>query len=336
VVIPEAALEPVSRTTTLTEPFELEVRSRRMRAVASDPGLAAHFAGSVEEPVLSAHRLLADLAVLYLDRPGRPRASVVVPPPQWVPEGTFVAAVLSGLASSPILEGSTLSAVFDRVPPATTGRGPLVRRMAAGTDPVGGLPGATIRSLRRRLDAFNTILEPANPLYDRMERTLLAAQSSALRPRQRTAYLDGVRNQVDEEIRGLRMPSDRTITLTAREGELPVTIRHTSGYPVRVVLRLESDSLLFPGGDRRVIELARPNATERFKVRARASGSFPLRVRLESPDGELVLAESRFTVRSTAASGVGIALSAGAALFLLVWWARHVHSRQRSKRLVPS
>jgi hypothetical protein len=173
-------------------------------------------------------------------------------------------------------------------------------------------------------------------LYDRMERTLLAAQSSSLRARQRSTYLDGVRRQVDREIATLRMPSDRTITLTAREGELPITIRHTSSYPVRVVLRLDSDSLLFPGGDRRVIELARPNATERFKVRARASGSFPMRVRLESPDGELLLAESRFTVRSTAASGVGIGLSAGAAGFLLVWWARHVRSRQRSKRLIPT
>lgn len=305
-----------------------------MRAVAADPGLAAHLA--LDEPVLAAHRLLADLAVLYLDRPGRARASVVVPPPGWVPDGTLVGAVLSGLANSPILEGATLDTVFDRVPPASSGRAPLVRRIAPGSDPVAELPGSTIRSLRRRLDAFNTILEPANPLYDRIERTLLAAQSSSLRPRQRTTYLQGVRSQVDREIGALRMPSDRTITLTAREGELPVTIRHASPYPVRVVLRVDSDSLLFPDGDRRLIELARPNATERFKVRARASGSFPLRVTLESPDGELVLAESRFTVRSTAASGVGIGLSVGAALFLLVWWARHVHSRQRSKRLIPT
>jgi hypothetical protein len=48
-----------------------------------------------------------------------------------------------------------------------------------------------------------------------------------------------------------------------------------------------------------------------------------------------VLAQSRLTVRSTAISGVGTALSIGALLFLLVWWANHLRGH-RSRRLVAS
>jgi hypothetical protein len=74
----------------------------------------------------------------------------------------------------------------------------------------------------------------------------------------------------------------------------------------------------------------------RVRVRARTSGAFPLRVTLVSPQGGLELAGSRFTVRSTAASGVGIALSAGAGVFLLLWWARHLVRGRRARRLVPA
>ena len=51
-------------------------------------------------------------------------------------------------------------------------------------------------------------------------------------------------------------------------------------------------------------------------VVARTAGVFTLKIRLASPDGGLILASSEDTVRSTAASGVGILLSIGAALLL--------------------
>ena len=95
-----------------------------------------------------------------------------------------------------------------------------------------------------------------------------------------------------------------------------------------------NDALEFPDGDRHDLDLVRENTTSQITVRAQSSGSFPLRLRIESPDG-LTLAESRFTVRSTAISGVGTALSIGAGLFLVFWWANHLRGR-RSKRLVPA
>ena len=130
------------------------------------------------------------------------------------------------------------------------------------------------------------------------------------------------------------MPQNRSITLTARRGEIPVTFQNHTGHPVKVVVHMESDKLDFPGGSRLQIDLTRLNTTHRFPVVARTSGTFPIRITLESPDGDLVVGRARLTVRSTATSGVGLAISVGAALFLAVWWGRHALKGRRAKRLM--
>jgi hypothetical protein len=48
----------------------------------------------------------------------------------------------------------------------------------------------------------------------------------------------------------------------------------------------------------------------------------------------LLIGNTKFTVRSTATSGVGLLLSAGAALFLVLWWARHILRGRRTARLL--
>ena len=69
---------------------------------------------------------------------------------------------------------------------------------------------------------------------------------------------------------------------------------------------------------------------------ARTSGSFPITVTMQSPDGSLIVGRTRLTVRSTAASGLGLILSGAAGAFLLLWWARHVLKGRRARRLVPA
>jgi hypothetical protein len=66
----------------------------------------------------------------------------------------------------------------------------------------------------------------------------------------------------------------------------------------------------------------------------RASGAFPLRITATSPDGVLTVSRARVTVRSTAVSGVGLVLSIGALLVLVVWWASHWRTARRNRRLV--
>jgi hypothetical protein len=101
-----------------------------------------------------------------------------------------------------------------------------------------------------------------------------------------------------------------------------------------VRIELDSDQLEFPDGDV-MTETLQPGGTPiRIPVRTRASGAFPLIIVVTSPDGSVVLERTRFDIRSTAVSGVGLVLSIGAGLFLALWWARHWRKTRRSRRLV--
>ena len=106
-------------------------------------------------------------------------------------------------------------------------------------------------------------------------------------------------------------------------------MRSTTGYTAHVLLEVASDRLKFPRGATKNLTLARQDTTTRFTVQSQGSGAIPLRVLLKSPDGRIVLAQSRLTIRSTNVSGVGVALSAGALFVLLVWWRRH-HTRRKA------
>ena len=331
-------LEPIAgHNLTVTHPFQLRAGSRMVQTVAADPGLAAHFDNSVP-PALGASRLLADLAVIYLDQPGADRRGVVaVAPRTWRADRSFVETLSAGLAAHPVLDAITLDTLFTSVAPLRGAGGrALVRRLARPASDGLADSAAQLRAARRRLDALASVLGATTPAQVDIERRLLLAESREVRTaRQRAPYVNAVLAGIDELRRDIRMPENRSITLTDRRAEIPVTFQNRTGVPAKVVVKVESDKLDFPRGTSHTLELSRRNTTERFSVVSRTSGAFPLRITLESPDGYLVIGQTRLTVRSTAASSVSLVVSLGAALFLAVWWGRHALRGRRARKLVP-
>ncbi|MDQ4096878.1 MAG: DUF6049 family protein [Actinomycetota bacterium] len=323
---------------TLSRPFVLGGREEDVPAVVADGGLTSHFNGG-PNPVLQANRLLADFAVLWLDAPGSERRAVVaMPPPDWKATRAFLDTVAAGLAQHPVVEAVSLDTIFTGVSPAITSRGSALVRHPAPVPP-GGLGDVAddIRDARRRLLSLASVIEAPTAGSTLLEDRLLAAESSELRTnRARQSYLSAVDAGIADHLDAIEMPQGRSITLTARRGQIPVTFQNRTGAPARVIVTVQSDKLEFPDGTTRALELARRNTTERFSVVARTSGAFPLRITLQSPDGNLLIGNTRLTVRSTAASRVSVAVSAGALLFLVVWWGRHVVRGRRARRLVPA
>lgn len=335
-VVHEAGLAPVpGQQVTLTRPFQLASGPVRLRAVSADPGLAAHFTDG-QQP-LRAQQLLADLAVVYLDLPGDKRAVVALPPRTWAPNGPFLQALAVGLAGNPVVEAVGLETVFEGIEPARGASGAaLVRRpvAVAVTDSLGDIEDQ-VRATRGRLDSLGSVLGPDNPLSAPLDEQLLVSQSADIASgRQRRSYVAAVDKAIDAALATIQMPQGRSITLTARRGSIPVTFQNRSGRPARVVVKMSSDKLVFPAGSTQTLELTRLNTTQRFPVVARTSGAFPIRIQLTSPDGKLVVGRARITVRSTAASGLGVGVSVGAALFLALWWGRHASRGRRARRLV--
>ncbi|MGH9069586.1 MAG: DUF6049 family protein [Acidimicrobiales bacterium] len=334
---PFALASPTSSATPAHGP-----NGHRIEAVTSDPGLASHLTDG-PGATLAAHQLLADLAMIYFDAPNASygRGVVLETPTSWQPDPRFLRVALAGLADSPVVQAVTLDQLFAQTPEPVVEPygGVLVRQLASVAPAPPSLPGRAIRSHRRALSAFaSTLGAPPPPVLDTTSNLLLAAESSELSPSQRNGYLDQLSKLVERQFASVKLQTD-TVTLTARSAQLPVTITSDVAYPVKGLLQLSSDKLGFGSqGSSRSVTLTQHAKTVEFQVKARATGKFPVQVSLVSPNGDLVLAESRFAVRSSAFSPVGIGLTVAAGLVLVGWWGRSLMRgrRDRNRSLVST
>ena len=95
---------------------------------------------------------------------------------------------------------------------------------------------------------------------------------------------------------------------------------NTSGERVTVVLRLTSPKVDLPEASEPFVLEPRRRTTQLLQVGTRATGSFPIRVDVLTPDGEVTIAGSDIRLTSTAFNRVALALTGGAAGLLLLWW----------------
>lgn len=347
VVLPDAELEPVTLRLTLSRPFELPVagEGRALEAAAPDPALAARYGAA--DQALAAQRLLADLAVLHGDEPGAhaPRGVVVAPPRGTEVDPGFLAEVLAGIDSARILRPVPLGEWFADVAPETDGDEVLVRATTASTDRL-GISAAEVRSVRADIAGFAQVVAggAGEDLAEELVDLTLVAEADGLAVDARRAYLAEVGARIAGVLSSVGLVESAAFRLPDSEGTIPLTLVQQAPFPLRVRVTLASDKLEFlgDGGERSIgrvsydLTLTEVNTPLVVPVSVRSPGTFPLVVTITSPDGELQILATRVTVRSTAFSGVGIALSVGAGAFLLVWWGRHWRTVRRAKRLVPA
>lgn len=346
VVLPQEALFPLDAEAfpvALTQPFEVATGTDEVqRAASADTALLAHL-GSTGDPVLDAHHLLADLSVLYFDRPALSRG-VPVPLPADAPlPPAFLDTFLDALAEPQlVLAGVTLDTLFAVVPTAdaggereTTGQ-PLVRNLVP-TEPasLGDYP-SDLALTQLTLLGYESLVGPELAQLALLERLTLVSGDASLDAEGRRAYLASVSDGIEGTVDAITTPEDQTITLTSRSGTIPLRLRNDNAFPVNVVVDLRSERLEFPDGEQLTTTLPPGDTELDVRVRTRASGAFPLEARVSSPDGIVEIASTEYRVRSTALSGVGVVLSVGAGLILLVWWARHFRSLRRNRALVAA
>jgi hypothetical protein len=124
------------------------------------------------------------------------------------------------------------------------------------------------------------------------------------------------------------------VTLTARDGTLPLTLRHSGGVPLRLVVDVTGPAALsWPDGTQRRLTLgADEERTLELPLRAGSTGTFPVLVRISTPGGT-VLAEETLSVRATALAGpalVGIGIVV--AVLLIAGTVRQRRRGHRARR----
>ena len=113
-------------------------------------------------------------------------------------------------------------------------------------------------------------------------------------------------------------------------GVVPIGVRNATDEGVRVQIRLVSVRL-DPSAEGQTVQLRANSTTPMFfHVKSRTTGRFPVQVRVLTPEGRPLGTPYELVVRSTAYNLVALIVTIGAALFLLVWWARRFIPRTRT------
>lgn len=283
---------------------------------------------------LRAQQVLAGLTVVALEQPNRSRGIVIDTPTRWDPRPDRVDAVLAGLRDNPLLVGARLGDIFDSVQAATVNGRPYVRTLAPAVPGPAPLTPPEYRSARNRVDALASMVGAGDPIVLKTRHELDLTPATGV-PRTGPAVsqvrLATIRASVASISDRIIAPASRTFRLTSRRASVPLSIENQTDQHVRVRVRLTSQKLEFPTGSERLVDLPPGNKTIQFDVESRASGTFPVLVTVSSPDGGLTLQRSRYTIRSSFVSGVGVFLAGGAGLFLAIWWLTHWRRSRKAR-----
>jgi hypothetical protein len=218
--------------------------------------------------------------------------------------------------------------------PAGGNEASTTRHLPSGGDEpqIDSTEAAAIVAARKQITGFDYAVTGHPPAESQLDELLLASESSDLKQAGQKAGIAAFQRHLAAELANVQIVGN-TVTLTARTASIPITIVSSADFQLTATLTLTSAKLEFPEGASRTVQIDHPTNSTRIEVRARTSGDLPLRYKLTSPRGLLVIAQGQLTVRSTATSIVGIVLTLAAAVVLLGWWAR-TWRRGRRQRLV--
>jgi hypothetical protein len=330
VVLDPRHLPAPSSAVTQNATVDLAGGPEPQRALVGDAVLSGALGDprAATAPAEWAQRVLAETAVAWLERPNSsdPRGILLAPPQGWRPSGAFFRSLVRGLGQARWLRlqpATTLAADVAQGP--AEGKRPLATVTSA--DVAAGLPRRYLKLVedtRSDLDSFlRAVGNDFRPASGSFQRDLLVAESSDWRA-------DDVRGRGRGYIRavtsGIRTVYRRVhvgttpVTLTARRGTIPVTVANDSNERITVVLRLTSPKVDLPRASDRFVLEPRRRTTQLLPVGTRATGTFPIRVEVLTPDRRELIADGEVRLISTAFNRVALALTGGAVGVLLLWW----------------
>jgi hypothetical protein len=307
-------------------PEEVTAPGISFTALLVDPPIRARLGAPEEDPSLAAQGVVAETAAASFELPALAAGRLLVIASDEAPDPAIAGPLLDALSEAPWVRLRTASDVA--ADPELRPEGeplPLAAARARVDDRLqqARIARAAVETLAQIVAA--SAEEATAPL----DRLVLTAESADFegRPAAGSAYARAARGRAERTLERVSVAS-RRVTLTARAGEVPVTILNRTGLAIRLRVRLVSAKLQFPRGAERLVALEGPVTTVTFAVQARTAGSFPATVVLETPDGSRVIGRGQVVVRSTAVSALTLAATGGGAIFLLGAWARRARARR--------
>jgi hypothetical protein len=342
-VLDGSALAPEPEKYTPAHPYKMRTvagdDSSAVTVVATDTGLEQFLTGD-DSPALRAAHLLSGLALVAGEQPSIPRGIAIANPTDWDADDAFVSAVLAGLRGNPLLHPTTVEGLLENVPVETVDGEPdgtpVYRELATYAPPAAPVTAAQYAKGVQSRDAVAALVGVADTRTQGADRALASSVAAAwanpagrVKARQ---LLASIRGSVAGYLGQVQVQPQSTVTITSSKAEIPISFRNTGDDDIEVHLKLESDRLLFPDGAEREILLPHQhNTTIRVEVETRGSGTAPVTLTVTTPGGLAIGKPTVIKVRSSFVSGVGVFLTVGAVVFLVIWWGWDIR-RRRKKR----
>ncbi len=162
------------------------------------------------------------------------------------------------------------------------------------------------------------------PQYYRQQ--ILSSLTRQRNPEDRRLALELLDSQLDDDMSVIELHDGQPVTLAAQSAPIPIIVENNGGGPREVMLRFQSDKVVATD-DERVVTIEPGVSAIDVELETRSLGLSPLEVSVWTPDGGILLASTRFEVRSTAIPGLGLLLSVAAVGLLVAWWV--VDARRR-------
>lgn len=316
-----------------SRPIAARATGPSITALMPDRPLATRLNTS-EQGVLLAQAIVAETASSWHEMPLFAAERLLVIAGERLPAPTVLGAALDAFTAAPWITLRTMTEAGATTP--ALGDPVTLRSFALPDAP----HLAAARAARRALATLQAILAGPLAIADRHERDILVAESGEWYREPLTGEAIGraVAADVSDALSGVTVAPERRVTLTARSGEVPVTLVNANDFPVQVRVRLLSPRLGFPQGTAHTVAAFAGSTTVDVPVVARATGSYPVEVRVETPDGRRTLASGRIVLRTTAVSRVTLFALGGGALLLLLTGLRPGRSGtgRRKRSLLPS
>jgi len=266
-------------------------------------------------PVVAAHRIVVETAMLQLRRPGvAGRPLLVLPPIGWDPPGRTAEEILTQLDAAPWIRLTDPAALLSRAD-----RAPIAVQLAEPAAVLSDTLADALVAAEEALDAAVAALPDdgaeiqGRPRVELEEQLLRAPSAWYLGPGddRAEALVRDVSETVDRAFGVVDVPDSARVTLTSERGTIPVTLRRQGG-PVTVKVTVDSQGgLAWPDGrtSPEVTLTEDGTQTVSFATRALSRGTFVVTVTVTDPTGERVLERTRLSVRSTAISGPALGVT---------------------------
>ncbi len=295
-----------------------------MPSLLSDSVLGTALAAVDDEGSAPAavQRLLAETAVIALERPSTSRHVLVTAPRDWSPTSGTGAAAVDALTATPWTRPRALQGLVDADPPDLGRAEPTISDAEREAElDVRGLErtGATLRAAEGVAAAFADPAQVEEPV--RLSAVGLTSSGWRGREEEWAAHVGALEDRVDAVRGSVHVVQGSTLTQVSRNVRLPVTVQNDSAQQVTVRLDVVPRSSRLVVTDTVDLTVAAGSSAVGYvPVRGVGNGDTSVLVRLRSPSGDQLgePVQTRVLVRADWESWGAAAVGGVAALLLVV------------------